>query len=216
MHEYDFRAVKAALDLAAFPSRCRRFRNASLPEGMSLLLRLAAEDKDAVEACARRIQASPQKLQEAAAFFIEQILLAPNVDSYRTLGAQRSATIAQLRLHLAYLWKWLHSGNCSEMARSAFILRVTRAWNNVKTPERRAAYDARSDARLKRPGPSRSDRVGAAEAASRESQGGGSISVRRARIPGPRKRERSNIWTWLIAFALGAWSIKYSTNRRRD
>jgi hypothetical protein len=135
-------AVRVALDLAAIPSRRRQLRNAPLPKGVALLLRIAIDELDAMEAIAKRMQMSPHKLRKAAAFYIEQILLAPNADSYRVLGARRSATTPELRRNLALLCKWLHSEAGQNMAQSMFFLRITHAWNNVKTPERRAAYDA--------------------------------------------------------------------------
>jgi hypothetical protein len=38
--------------------------------------------------------------------------------------------------------RWLHPDLDANGARSIFAHRVTEAWNNLKTPERRAAYDA--------------------------------------------------------------------------
>lgn len=132
-------ALRAAFDLLAAPSRRRQLRKTPLPNDIVLLLRIVADDLEAIEASARHVQKSPKQLREAAAFYIEQVMLAPQADSYRVLGARRDAPTAELRRHLGYLCKWLHSDR--ETARSVFLLRVTQAWNNVKTPERRQAYD---------------------------------------------------------------------------
>src|SRR5262249_32076942 len=77
----------------------------------------------------------------AATFFIEQILFAPDADSYRVLGAEPQASPAELRRNLALLLRWLHPDLDPRGERSVFIGRVTAAWNNLKTPEKRAAYD---------------------------------------------------------------------------
>jgi hypothetical protein len=42
---------------------------------------------------------------------------------------------------MAILLRWLHPDRDRYAERDAFAVRVTRAWNNLKTPEQRAAYD---------------------------------------------------------------------------
>jgi hypothetical protein len=84
---------------------------------------------------------SAKFLREAAAFFIEQVLLHPEADSYRVLGAGGKASNEELRRNMALLLRWLHPDRSSEGMRTVFASRVTNAWNNLKTPERRAAYD---------------------------------------------------------------------------
>ncbi len=39
------------------------------------------------------------------------------------------------------LLKWLHPDSGVDQARSVFASRVIRAWEDLKTPGRRAAYD---------------------------------------------------------------------------
>jgi DnaJ-class molecular chaperone len=80
-------------------------------------------------------------VRRAAAFFIEQILFAPDTDSYRVLGAASQASASELRGNAALLLKWLHPDRDPQGERSIFVSRVTEAWNNLKTPDRRAAYD---------------------------------------------------------------------------
>jgi hypothetical protein len=201
-------ALRVALDLAAVPSRRRQLRNSPLPEGVIFLLRIVRDDLGAIEASAKRMQESPRKLREAAAFYIEQILLAPDADSYRVLGARRSATAAELRQNFGFLCKWLHSELCQDMARSMFFLRVTCAWNNVKTPERRAAYDATLDARLAPLSVSRDEQAGDRKENGKTKPLGGETSGGRggpARIVGARKRRgRASFWRRLMAFAFGS------------
>jgi hypothetical protein len=42
---------------------------------------------------------------------------------------------------MALLLRWLHPDHDPQGARSVFAGRVTRAWNDLKTQERRATYD---------------------------------------------------------------------------
>ena len=42
---------------------------------------------------------------------------------------------------MTLLLQWLHPDLDHREARSVFAAKVTRAWNDLKTPERRAAYD---------------------------------------------------------------------------
>ena len=138
-------ALTVALDLIHFPSQVRVIKSAPLPDGVLILLRIAAGDEEATsQACLSRAR-SRETIREAAAFFIEQVLLYPNADSYRVLGASPEASYAELRRNVALLLRWLHPDFDPRGERSVFAGRVTRAWNDLKTEERRAAYD-----RLKR------------------------------------------------------------------
>ena len=65
----------------------------------------------------------------------------PEADSYRVLGATAEASKSELRRNMALLLRWLHPDHDPQGARSVFANRVTRAWNDLKTQERRAAYD---------------------------------------------------------------------------
>jgi hypothetical protein len=138
----DIAVLRAALFLTAIPSHCAQLRKEPLPSGVGLLLRIVAADVEAIEFCAACLEKSPAEIREAAAFYLEQILLAPDADSYRVLAAKKDTPAATLRHNLTLLCRWLHSDICEDLARSVFFLRVTQAWNDLKTPARRAAYDA--------------------------------------------------------------------------
>ena len=58
-------------------------------------------------------------------FFIEQILFAPDADSYRVLGTAPQATPSELRRNVALLMRWLHPDLDPRGERSVFIGRVT-------------------------------------------------------------------------------------------
>lgn len=137
-------ALKVAIDLISIPSRVRKMRSHPLPEGVAVLLRIAAGDQEAAQEAAVWTGRSPAALREAAVFFVEQILMAPDADSYRVLGARATATTEELRRNMALLLKGMHPDR-KNGDRVLFARRVTGAWNALKTPERRASYDAAQD-----------------------------------------------------------------------
>ena len=148
-------ALSAALSLWRYPQLARRARQSLLPKGMTFLLEVAAGDEVALHYATNLTDQPKIVLQEAAGFFVEQVLLTNPADSYRTLGASRYATAEELRRHMALLMRWLHPDlvkqGDSEHAfdRSLYVIRVTKAWESIKTDDRRAAYDlkAPSDSR---------------------------------------------------------------------
>jgi hypothetical protein len=130
-----------AIELLHVPSRVRIARIEPLPAGMDLLLRIAAGEAEA-EGMASASTGRPKELvRQAAIFFIEQVLLCSNSDSYRVLGANSQASNRELRRNMALLIKWLHPDRGPLGQRSLLASRVTRAWDDLKTPKRRASYD---------------------------------------------------------------------------
>jgi DnaJ-class molecular chaperone len=106
-----------------------------------MLLRLAGGDAEAEHVAERVVGRSGHVLRDAAGFFIEQILLHPEAGSYRVLGTTPDATAAELRRNMAWLMAWLHPDRAPKTERTVLVSRITRAWNDLKTPDRRAAYD---------------------------------------------------------------------------
>jgi hypothetical protein len=137
----DAMALRIAIELMHVPSRVRIARSEPLPSGVYTLLCIAAGEEAAESAAIASTGRSRDVIQEAAGFFIEQVLLCPNADSYRVLGATLEATSTELRRNMALLMRWLHPDMDPEGRRSMFASRVTLAWNDLKTAERRAAYD---------------------------------------------------------------------------
>ena len=141
-------ALHAALGLAARPTLVDHARLAALPAGMSLLLEIAAGDKEAIKRCVECTNASEGEIRAASEFYIEQVMLSERHDSYRTLGADRFASSATLRRNMALLMRWLHpdvaaqSSHGARIDRTVFAERVAAAWEDLKTEERRFAYDA--------------------------------------------------------------------------
>jgi hypothetical protein len=121
------------------------------------LLEIAAGDADATSRASELTGRAPDVVRNAAAFFVEQILLAPDSDSYRVLGGNAQTSSGDLRRNMALLLKCLHPDmeRNSSNDRSVFAGRVTLAWEDLKTAERRAAYDARQEDRERNSSPRR-------------------------------------------------------------
>lgn len=137
-------ALKLAIDLLHVPSRVRPMRSAAVPRDVLTLLEIAAGDADATRRASEASGRTQEVVRNAAAFFIEQILLAPGADSYRVLGGNALTSNSDLRRNMALLLRWLHPDmeHNGTADRSVFASRITLAWENLKTAERRAAYDA--------------------------------------------------------------------------
>jgi hypothetical protein len=140
-------ALRLALRLVERPATVRQFSNSQLPEGVGLLLAIAAGKANALRDAQTSTGQSEEALRTAASFFIEQIMLGPQADSYRVLGAKPAAARSELRRHMVLLMQWLHpdhsrqTTSATDIDRTIFIHRITQAWGDLKNDERRAAYD---------------------------------------------------------------------------
>ena len=137
----DCAALKVAMNLVHVPSQVRLVRSAPLPDGIPMLLQIAAGDNEAIHEAIQATGRSREVVREAVAFFIEQILFCPDADSYCVLGVNPEATSSELRRNMALLLRWLHPDLDPQGERSIFVNKVTLAWNVLKTQEKRAAYD---------------------------------------------------------------------------
>jgi hypothetical protein len=177
-------ALKLAIDLMHFPSQVRFVRSAPLPDDVLILLRIAAGDEEAINEAAESAGRSRDVIRQAAAFFIEQMLLYPGADSYRVLGARPEVTYRELRRNMALLLRWLHPDRDRQGERGVFATRVTRAWSDLKTQERRAAYDRLQRISLAEK-PLRRKKDGARVQSNRQRSNGRSGYYRRRVIPTP-------------------------------
>ena len=137
----DHSTIWMAIDLMRAPANVRRVRSAPLPKDVNKLLAIAAGDEMVLGEAKAGTNRSGTSLREAAGFYIEQILLHPDADHYRVLGVQPGAANTELRRNMALLIRWLHPDQNNGAERSVFVARVTRAWNELKNDNRRAAYD---------------------------------------------------------------------------
>ncbi len=137
----DFSAVEQARGLLLRPTQLGALRKRALPEGMRTLLRVAAGDEAILETAARRTGDRPEVLREACQFYVQQVLLDDASDSYRTLGANGTTPAVEIKAHYGLLMRWMHPDRNPDGWDVVFADRVTRAWNDLRTSDRRSAYD---------------------------------------------------------------------------
>lgn len=138
----DATALKVAIQLHHMPTNVRMVRDGPLPSGLPLLLQVAADDPAALQSATALTERPADELRQAARFFIEQILWHPGADSFRILGATPATSASDLKRNMSSLMSWLHPDVDHGDARAVFAVRVTNAWNDIKTPERRQHYAA--------------------------------------------------------------------------
>lgn len=140
-------ALKAALSLLAIPTQIKTARLADLPDGIDVLLTIVSGDDVVCRQWAVALERSERDIKNAAEFYIEQIMLFSGSNSYRVLGTTPKASSGELRANMALLMRWLHPDVRPSDKRAALANRVLAAWENLKAPEKRRAYDAALHAR---------------------------------------------------------------------
>jgi hypothetical protein len=134
-------AVISAVDLARTPILVGIMRHRPLPPDVLTLIKCAAGSTEALEQSAAAVGRDAAFVRAAAKFYIRQILWAGDADHYRVLGVGPDAPAAKMAEHLRWYMKWLHPDTARKDAQEALAARVLRAWDAVKTPERRRHYD---------------------------------------------------------------------------
>jgi hypothetical protein len=203
-------ALRVALLLANRPIELRHTRCSPLPEDVTQLLKVAVADVEGLQEAQALTGRSQAALQKAAAFFIEQIMLHDDADSYRVLGVGPTAGRRELRLNMTLLIRWLHPDNGelhsigSQRQRDILMHRVTQAWDNLKTDERRAAYD-RSLREEKRKKPFaksyKQASAGVVRAQRKQSRSRAQVQCRAAsRRLVVHRFERASLWSRLMSY----------------
>jgi hypothetical protein len=151
------KALHHALELAEQPAIAGMMRKQPLPADVVTLIRIAANSEDDLSSAVTRTGRPAEFIRSAATLYLQQVLLHPSADAYRTLGVTPGAAQEELSQHMRLLMKWLHPDRDRGDWESAFAERVSGAWDKLKTPERRAQYDLdhpvapqRSDSRRRR------------------------------------------------------------------
>ena len=142
MNRSGIQALDQALALHRAPVHLDAIRRKDLPRDLQFLLRIAADDAEATAQAAQLSGESPQAVREVAIFYLQQLLFAEDSDSYRVLGVNPDAPDEQIKLHYRWLARWLHPDRNPDAWESVFADRVNLAWQDLRTPSRRQAYDA--------------------------------------------------------------------------
>lgn len=141
MNRSGIQALDQALALHRAPEYLSTIRNLPLPSDLGTLLRIAAGDSEAIVQAAQITDQTPQELREVSIFYLQQLLFADESDSYRVLGVRPDAPDEQIKLHYRWLVRWLHPDRNTDQWESVFADRVNLAWQDLRTPSRRNAYD---------------------------------------------------------------------------
>lgn len=135
------RALEWALALQNAPEQRRELRAMPLPEGVEQVLELAAgTDPERLAEVAAAAGLPTSRVQEAARFYAREVLFHAGADAYRTLGVAPDADQAQLKRHHRLLQRWLHPDR-EQGDDAIFAARINRAWDALRTPDRRRGYD---------------------------------------------------------------------------
>ncbi|KFN45091.1 DnaJ domain-containing protein [Arenimonas oryziterrae] len=134
-------ALEQALAVLRTPTLLTALRDRPLPDDMLTLLRIAAREESAILDAIEHSRQSRTEIIEAATFLIQQLMFAPNSDSYRVLGVDPDADAARIKEHYRWLVRWLHPDRNSDEWEAVFADRVNLAWQDLRTPDRRRAYD---------------------------------------------------------------------------
>jgi hypothetical protein len=126
-------AIDFALDLFRLPSLARASVAAALPPNILELIRIAAACPEACEAAVARTGEPTPVLIEAARFYLQQALFRPEVDCYRILGIEPTASRETARNHMRWLLEWLHPDRNGDSWDAVYAERVLKAWREVSS-----------------------------------------------------------------------------------
>lgn len=116
----------------------------TLPEEMNLLLRVAGGEIRFTRQDDRLPGTEAEKIRKAAVFFIEQVCLSPGANYYRVLGLDAGAGEGQIKAHHRLLMRLFHPDRqeAQEDWTDAYAGRINQAYNVLRRPALRKAYDA--------------------------------------------------------------------------
>lgn len=134
-------ALHQALQLLRTPSGARPGPQERLPEGMLPLIRIVAGDEQALADARQSSGEAADVLREAAAFYIQQVMFASGSHSYRLLGVDADAPDERIKEHYRWLVRWLHPDRNADEWEVVYADRVNRAWQDLRTPEKRQRFD---------------------------------------------------------------------------
>src|SRR5262249_14080524 len=124
------RGINLALDLARMPALAHSIEKPPLPTDIFEVMRIAAGAPEVCQLASQATGKPPAVLIEAARFYLQQVLLRPDADSYRVLGLSPGASRELARRHMRCLLQWLHP-DVNRDWDSAYAERVLTAWREV-------------------------------------------------------------------------------------
>jgi hypothetical protein len=134
-------ALYAALDLFDRPSLVAIMRTRALPPNLLTLIQIAAGSPDPITNAVLKTGRPAREVRTAAIFYIRQVMWTPGADNYRVLGVDRDAPQPRIAEQVRWLMKWLHPDVTGGKAGPEAAARVLKAWQTLKTADRRKNYD---------------------------------------------------------------------------
>jgi DnaJ domain len=124
------------------PVRAPLLAARALPQQILEVIRVAGGDGSALAEAQRSTGLGEAELGEAAVLLLHHLLFFDAADHYRVLGVDAHADDALIKQHYRALMRWLHPDRAPDNLHSVFAERVNRAWNALRTPQRRDDYDS--------------------------------------------------------------------------
>jgi DnaJ domain len=134
-------AIVEALHLFRQPARARSIHKHSLPLDMLSLIKIAAGDPATTDDWAKTCGESHEVMQQAARFFLQQLITKAGGDCYRTLGLTPQSTQEDIRNHKRWLLKWLHPDRNHSKWESAMFHRISQIAQDLEAQKRSARLD---------------------------------------------------------------------------
>jgi len=134
-------ALEQALTFLSRTDLIATARQQPLPDGVTDILKITSGDNEALLVAQENFRYSQEDVRHAAEFYVQQVLFAPLSDHYRVLGADPGDAEAKIKLHYRLLVRWLHPDKNAGDWEAVFSERINRAWQALRTPECRLAYD---------------------------------------------------------------------------
>lgn len=136
-------ALEQALALLRTPLLRQSFSARPLPDDTGQLVQMASGSSALVAEAAQRTGETESTVLEAARFYLQEVMFFQAADAYRVLGVARNADYQQIKSNYRLLQRWLHPDRDDGDGMSVHAARVNQAWAELRSPERRSAYDAR-------------------------------------------------------------------------
>jgi hypothetical protein len=125
------RALDAAIALSRVPGLVVAMRSQALPTGVKLLLRILANETDALKEARHMSGLGEPDLVAVAEFYVLQVMLHRGASSPRILGVTADADRTEIRAHMRYLLNWLHPDKNTSAWHASFASRVIAAWRRI-------------------------------------------------------------------------------------
>lgn len=138
-------AIEVALELSRLPVLAEAMRKAPLPGEVGVIIRIAGGCRATLEEASVGIGRGEREVREACTFYVQQVLLDSNADSYRALGGAPGTALGVLREHRNWLLKRFHPDARSSAWEAMYARRVLQAWRELQAGDAVATGRAHGD-----------------------------------------------------------------------